>query len=326
MSFRNNLQHLRAVRGMTQEQLAMLLGVSRQSVTKWEAERAYPEMDKLLKMCQVFDCTLDELVQGDLTARPAPAGSVAAAPHVPQDLCGYDEHMRAFAARIPAGVAAILLGVAAGVWLGGVFMPTRLADVACLGGVLIGVLAGLALIVPAALDHGAFVKAHPFVEDFYTVEQKAQARTAFAYGLVVGIALIFAGLVAVAAFPEDDSRGAALFLTLAAAGVWSIVHFAMLLGRTNLASYNDEAAEVLSDDEIDALPDERRRAALRSSKRTGKAVGAACGIIMMLATVAGLVLLLVPEVQSPYFWLSWAVGGLLCGVASVAIRTFGPRG
>lgn len=69
MSFRNNLQHLRATRNMTQEQLAMLLGVSRQSVTKWEAEKSYPEMDKLLKICQIFECSLDDLVQGDLTGR-----------------------------------------------------------------------------------------------------------------------------------------------------------------------------------------------------------------------------------------------------------------
>ena len=54
MSFRTNLQYLRAERHMTQEQLAMLLGVSRQSVTKWEAEKSYPEMDKLIKMCQIF--------------------------------------------------------------------------------------------------------------------------------------------------------------------------------------------------------------------------------------------------------------------------------
>ena len=49
MSFRNTLQHLRATRNMTQEQLAMLVSVSRQSVTKWESERSYPEMDKLQK-------------------------------------------------------------------------------------------------------------------------------------------------------------------------------------------------------------------------------------------------------------------------------------
>lgn len=41
MSFRDNLQHLRATHAMTQEQLAMMVGVSRQSVTKWEAERAF---------------------------------------------------------------------------------------------------------------------------------------------------------------------------------------------------------------------------------------------------------------------------------------------
>ena len=51
----------------------MLLGVSRQSVTKWEAEKSQPEMDKLLKMCEIFDSTLDELVTGDLTGRAAPA-------------------------------------------------------------------------------------------------------------------------------------------------------------------------------------------------------------------------------------------------------------
>ena len=54
MSFRDNLQHLRAARNMTQEQLAMLLGVSRQTVTKWEAEKSNPEMDKLIDMCRIF--------------------------------------------------------------------------------------------------------------------------------------------------------------------------------------------------------------------------------------------------------------------------------
>ena len=66
MSFRDNLQYLRTQRGMTQEQLAMLLGVSRQSISKWESEKAYPEMDKLLTICDLFGCTLDDLVLGDV--------------------------------------------------------------------------------------------------------------------------------------------------------------------------------------------------------------------------------------------------------------------
>ena len=83
MSFRDNLQHLRATRNMTQEQLAMLLGVSRQSVTKWEAEKSYPEMDKLIKICQIFECSLDDLVQvredGTRKKRQAPVGFSAGA-------------------------------------------------------------------------------------------------------------------------------------------------------------------------------------------------------------------------------------------------------
>ena len=68
MSFRANLQSLRAQRNMPQEQLAMLLGVSRQAISKWESEKAYPEMDKLLMICDLFGCTLDDLVLGDVSA------------------------------------------------------------------------------------------------------------------------------------------------------------------------------------------------------------------------------------------------------------------
>lgn len=112
MSFRDNLQHLRASRNMTQEQLAMLVGVSRQSVTKWEAERAHPEMDKLLKLCQIFDCSLDDLVSGDLTAREEDVAAPEVPAGPPTDVCGYDEHARRFAFRIATGAALFVLAVA----------------------------------------------------------------------------------------------------------------------------------------------------------------------------------------------------------------------
>ena len=167
MSFRDNLQHLRASRNMTQEQLAMLLGVSRQSVTKWEAEKSYPEMDKLLKMCQIFDCTLDDLVQGDLTSRaPEPEVTVPAGP--PTDVCGYDEHQRMMAWKVPTGIAAILLGIAIGLFFEG---AVELASVGARDGlfviiVLAGVLAGPGFRVPAGMENAAFQRALPYVEDF----------------------------------------------------------------------------------------------------------------------------------------------------------------
>lgn len=67
MSFGQNLQFLRKMRHkMTQEAIAEKLNVSRQTVSKWEQDLAYPEMDKLLEICELFSCTLDRLVREDM--------------------------------------------------------------------------------------------------------------------------------------------------------------------------------------------------------------------------------------------------------------------
>lgn len=55
----------RTRRELSQGDLAELLEVSRQSVSKWETDVSVPELDKLVKLCEVFDITLDELVKGD---------------------------------------------------------------------------------------------------------------------------------------------------------------------------------------------------------------------------------------------------------------------
>lgn len=111
MSFSANLQHLRATRSMTQEQLAMLLGVSRQAVSKWESDAAYPEMDKLLCLCDIFECSLDELARGDLTHR-AREHALAVSPGPATDICDYDRRMRLRATLTASAVACIFLGFA----------------------------------------------------------------------------------------------------------------------------------------------------------------------------------------------------------------------
>ncbi len=51
----------------TQEQLGEILGVSRQSISKWESDIAYPETDKLVKMGKLFDCSMDYLLNDEIT-------------------------------------------------------------------------------------------------------------------------------------------------------------------------------------------------------------------------------------------------------------------
>lgn len=66
MNFCNNLQKLRKKMNLSQEQLAESLNVTRQSVSKWESGASYPEMDKLLALCKIFNCGLDDLVNKNI--------------------------------------------------------------------------------------------------------------------------------------------------------------------------------------------------------------------------------------------------------------------
>lgn len=62
MSFGNNLKLIRKEKGITQEQLAEMLNVSRQAVSKWESDSGYPETDKLLLLAGKLNVSLDFLM------------------------------------------------------------------------------------------------------------------------------------------------------------------------------------------------------------------------------------------------------------------------
>ena len=62
MSFGNNLRMIRKEKGITQEELADMLDVSRQAVSKWESEGGYPETDKLIVLAKKLGVSLDYLM------------------------------------------------------------------------------------------------------------------------------------------------------------------------------------------------------------------------------------------------------------------------
>lgn len=74
MSLGENLVRLRGEKRLTQEELADRLGVSRQSVSKWESDASVPELDKLIRLSEVFGITMDELVKGKAITEEAPGG------------------------------------------------------------------------------------------------------------------------------------------------------------------------------------------------------------------------------------------------------------
>ena len=67
MKFNEKLQKLRKDNNFSQEQLANEIGVSRQSVSKWESGTSYPEMDKLLTLAKIFNITLEQLTNDEIS-------------------------------------------------------------------------------------------------------------------------------------------------------------------------------------------------------------------------------------------------------------------
>jgi len=65
MTIEGRIQELRKGKGLSQEQLADVLGVSRQAVSKWESGQSLPEIEKLIAMSQLFEVTVDYILKGE---------------------------------------------------------------------------------------------------------------------------------------------------------------------------------------------------------------------------------------------------------------------
>ncbi|MBE6157198.1 MAG: helix-turn-helix transcriptional regulator [Firmicutes bacterium] len=91
MKFGENLQKLRKERNISQEQLAEQIGVTRQSVSKWESNMSYPEMDKLIAICKIFNCDLDVLVNKDISEEKSKKDASSIIKNVFKEVLSYIE-------------------------------------------------------------------------------------------------------------------------------------------------------------------------------------------------------------------------------------------
>ena len=117
MAFAQQLQEVRRAAGLTQEEFAAELQVSRQSVSKWESGRGYPEIEKILYICNRFGVTPNQLFAQEVpTASGGPQAAVPDTPPPPAALPDKSLHgsLSAFLANLsPKNKAAIAAGVVA---------------------------------------------------------------------------------------------------------------------------------------------------------------------------------------------------------------------
>ena len=183
MTFGENLQFLRKRSGLTQEELAEKMDVSRQSVSKWESNSAYPEMDAILRLCDLFSCDMDTLLRGDVSRRFG------------EDTAAYDQHMNTFAAAIAAGVGLVLGGITLMLFLVGLGVGEGRASIAFFALLIVAV----SIFIVSGMDHSTFQRRHPGFIPCYTQEEMDRFERRFPLFIAGSVVLILLGILAILA-------------------------------------------------------------------------------------------------------------------------------
>ena len=305
MSLGENLQYLRKKKNITQEQLAEQLDVSRQSVSKWESDTTYPEMDKLLQLCRMFHCNMDELIQGNIRDINV---------EVKEE---YDKHMNQFSKYICLGVGIIILGIAVmflfygmNYFIGGdaEFFKEEFTTLIF----FIFLTVGVAMLILMGMQHSNFVKKNPILDFFYTQKEIDAFDKKFSVFIVTGVSLILIGIILLlgieAIYPEIDSNEyleslfSCIFMIFIAIAVMIFIYAGIQKSKYNIKEYNES-----NDKDSDLY-------------KKNDLAGTVCGCIMMIAVIVFLIAGLGFGEWGMSAPVIFSVAGIICGIASIIIH------
>lgn len=292
MSFEENLQFYRKKKEITQEQLAEMLGVSRQTISKWEAGASFPEMEKILQLCDMFGCSMDLLLRGN------------AEECAKEDTTGYDRQMNRYGRSIVAGIAILLLSVTLQMVLSAVQFDEDLSTAIF----MLLVIPAVLILVVTGMQQERYQKKYPVIQPFYSEEVLENFERRFPIMVAAGIGTILAGVVFVLVserlpVPEGftDDIYIAVFLLFVTIGVCLIIYAGMQKEKYDIEEYNKSKA-----------PDKRQI-------KINRLVSTWCACIMMFSAALYLIGGLVYNLWSRA-WIVFPVGGILCGIAVMIIK------
>lgn len=313
---------LRKRAGWSQEELAAQLGVSRQSVSKWEGAQSVPDMQKVVQMSRLFGVTTDYLLKEELgEPEPAPAESDAPLRRVTMEQAA--DYLAQRQAAAPKLALATLLCVLSPVALlllaalsdrpGAALSENAAAGIGlCVLLVLVAAAVAVFITCAAQVKAYAFLETEPF-ETAYGVtgmvrERRAAAAPEHTRGKVAGTVLCILSAVplfiAVCLNGPDLLYVAAVCLLLVLAGVGSAL---FVYGGVYQAA-------------MDRLLEEGDY--VRPRKRQNVVVGAISSIYWLTVTAAYLLWTFGPwwDAQPQDTWILWAVAGVLYGAVMALVR------
>ena len=275
MSLSDNLRALRKQKGYSQEQLAERLNVSRQAVSKWESDNGYPEMESLIILSDLFECTIDDLLKNDLTQ------------HNPTAKQAYDKHYSLIAKAYTFGVVSILLGVCAYLFAEIYFSENTksefIGEIIFLFFVLIGVI---------TFVYFGMKDSHSEITDYYTDSQRSEFNQTYSLSIATGVGVILFAVVLQILIENlyNENLANGLFMVFVTIAVGIFVYFGTLKSKY---------------DQVDLK-------VIKQEKRNKK-VSIYCGIIMMIVTAIYLGCSFTTNAWH-ISWIVYPIGGIICGI------------
>lgn len=251
MEFSEKLQMLRRKNSMSQEELADILGVSRQAVSRWESGQGYPETDKLIRISELFSTTLDDLLK-DAPSSEEGTDEADRGYYVSRETAeGFLTYKRSGSIRLAVSVAIIILSIVGPATfdehpLGIVWMFSLIAI-----GVAGILLQAFRLNPYKALEEQPLVLEPAFARELQARYSKTRRRAG--YHFIAGIALIFLGIVFTYLLdtfrPQAENLTGSLFMIIIAIAVSQFIFGGNMMFNIGLLANNSTHRAEQEDDQ-----------------------------------------------------------------------------
>lgn len=244
MSFSENLLVLRNIADLSQEQLAEKLGVSRQAVSKWESGQSYPETEKIIMICDLFKCSMDELMTGKISSNNMEIKTL------------YENYYNRLAMGVSLGVGLIILGVA--VYLKLSEYSEEMFYIGLIPQMLCVVIA-IPIFVYLGIENRYFKKANPVMPNIYSDKEILEYSRKYALILSFSIALIICDAIMLIVvnnlniIEESSTLAISLFMLIMAIAVSITIYNSIQHSKYDINKYNISAKNVSHNNNLPGL-------------------------------------------------------------------------
>ncbi|MDD3241318.1 MAG: helix-turn-helix domain-containing protein [Bacilli bacterium] len=289
MKFSNNLQILRKEANLSQEQLADKLNVSRQAVSKWESNSSYPEVDKLIAICEIFKCTLDDLVNGNVEKKEINIKDK------------YDKFNNKMSLIMAFAVGFIILGLSFMLFIEAFVSNDTISNISSFSAVIFFsfVTVSVFCFIYFGMQMEDFNRKYKNIPKIYSDQEMEDFNKKFSLAIASGVTLILFGIIFIliseAGQWYSEDFAAAVFMFLISISVSIFVYFGMQREKFQIDKYNDK---IIYNEKYESKSDKLS------------------GIIMMIATIVFLILGFVFNMWHPG-WIVFPIGGMICGIISI---------